>query len=101
MAREDDIKRYEAHARKALIVLSNADATVSALLRTYPEHAKPVQMFMKGLLRLQLAISAVTELSIAGLYQSVTLRRDTILNAKVHNRFKPLPMDKRYSRTTH
>ena len=92
VAREDDIKRYEAHARKALIVLSNADATVSALLRTYPEHTKPVQLFMKGLLRLQLAISAVTELSIAGLHQSVTLRRDTVLNAKVHNRFKPLPM---------
>ena len=48
---------------------------------------------MKGLLRLQQAISAVTELSIAGLHQSVTLRRDTILNAKVHNRFKPLPME--------
>ena len=93
VAREDNIRRYEAQARKALIVLSNADATVSALLHTYPEHTKPVKLFMKGLLRLQQAISSVTELSIASLHQSVTLRRDAILNARVHNRFKPLPMD--------
>ena len=90
VVREDDLRRLEENSRKSLVVLSNMDATLSALLNAYPSSSEPDSNFMRALFRMTLGMQALTELVSASLHQVVLHRRDGCINAKLNNKSKPM-----------
>ena len=90
VVREGDLLRLEELARKSLLVLSNLDATVTALTRTYPDQQQPDPLFMRALYRCIQGLQVLTDVSSASLHQVVTHRRDTAINGRLNNQKHPV-----------
>ena len=83
VVRDADLQKFEEHSRKSLLLLSHLDATVTALLSSYPLQESPSQEFMRGLFRTATTLSALADLASASLHQAVTHRRDTAISPKL------------------
>ena len=92
VAREEDIKRLEEYSRKALVILSNLDATMSALLTVYPTSTDPDKHFMRGLFRTTQGLQALADIHLMSLHQLVLHRRDTAIHARLRSRTTPVPI---------
>ena len=90
VAREEDMRKLEEYSRKALTILSNLDASMSALLHFYPTTQDPDEKLMRGLFRTTQGLQALTEIHILSLHQVVTHRRDTAINAKLRSKTAPV-----------
>ena len=90
VTREEDLRRLEEYSRKALIVLSNLDATMAALLNAYPASTAPDASFMKGLYRTTQGLQVLTDIHSLSLHQVVTHRRDTVINARMRSKANPV-----------
>ena len=92
--REKDLQKLEGHARRQLTLLSNVDATLGAVLKTYPTlHAHPDQMFLKALFRISQAFQALVDTSDLLLQQVTVHRRDTAINARLNHARSPVTME--------
>ena len=96
VAREGDIIKFEENARKSLVVLSNLDATLAALINAYPKQKQPDSFFMKGLFRCTQSLQALADLASFSLHQAVTHRRDTALNSKLNHQKHPVAISEEH-----
>ena len=90
VTREEDLRRLEEYSRKALTILSDLDATLTAAIHAYPESQNPDSNFMKALYRTTQGLQALTEIHVMSLHQLVIHRRDTVINAKMRAKSNPV-----------
>ena len=82
--REEDLTRLEENLRKSLVVLSNADAGMAAVLYEYPHKPDPDSLLMRSLFRVTQSLQVMMDFTISSLHQVVIHRRDTALDARMH-----------------
>ena len=88
--REEDLKRWEEASRSSLVILSNLDAAVEAMVSTYPEHMQRNLYLMRSMFRVVQGLEALTRITVGSLHQAVTHRRDAAINARLNHKTKPL-----------
>ena len=87
--RDCDLVRLEEHLRKSLVILSNTDAAMSAVLAEYPKKLDPDSMLMRALSRVTQGMQALADINIMNLHQIVTHRRDTAIDGRLRHKLKP------------
>ena len=93
VVREQDLLRFEENFRKSLVLLSNADAAMAAILFEYPTGYDPDDMMMRALTRVTQVLQGLVDLNLANPHQVVTHRRDTALDARLNNDVKPVKIE--------
>ena len=88
--REEDLKRWEEASRSSLVILSNLDAAVEAMVAIYPDHMQRNLYLMRSMFRVVQGLEALTRITVGSLHQAVTHRRNAALNALLNHKTKPL-----------
>ena len=84
--REEDLKRWEEASRRSLVILSNLDAAVEAMVSTYPDHMQRNLYLMRSMFRVVQGLEALTRITVGSLHQAVTHRRDAAINARLNHK---------------
>ena len=88
--REEALKRWEEASRSSLVIHSNLDIAVEAMVSIYPEHMQRNLYLMRSMFRVVQGLEALTRITDGSLHQAVTHRRDAAINARLNHRTKPL-----------
>ena len=88
--RDIDLQHLEEIFRKTLVICSNLEASMQALVAEYQENVDPDIFMMRSLYRVSQGLSDVAQLSSKGFHQTVTHRRDAALNPIIHHQERPL-----------
>ena len=88
--RDVDLQHLEEIFRKTLVICSNLEASMQALVSEYPKGVEPDVFMMRSLYRVSQGLSDIAQLSSKGFHQTVTHRRDASLNPVIHHPEKPL-----------